>query len=251
MSIFVLGIAVTLAGAGTWASLNDAGKSTTNTFTSGTLDMKLHDNDESGDNVVATWVSPANFKPGDTFTAELLFSNDGSIGVNHLYLNPHLDTEKSLSPKGGDLADKIYITNIQGHFFPKGRSAFKTNNLVNWPDIPGYQLDDGNLVLGLKWTDGIWTQNYGQVLTLKQFCGTKYVAYYHRLLDPGHITAPILSTTGTNDFGFIISGKFAPDADNTYQGSSCSFTLNAEATQNSPTQGYVLITDDETISDDS
>jgi spore coat-associated protein N len=75
LSIFVLGLAVSLAGAGTWASLQDTGTDTANTFTAGTLDMKLAGNgDGPDDNVEATWVSPQKFKPGDTFTAELRFS---------------------------------------------------------------------------------------------------------------------------------------------------------------------------------
>lgn len=41
VSVFVLGIVVTLAGAGTLVAFNDTEASTGNTFSSGTLNIKL------------------------------------------------------------------------------------------------------------------------------------------------------------------------------------------------------------------
>lgn len=46
LSIFVLGLAVTLAGAGTWAVFQNTETSNGNTFSSGTLDMKLSNDDQ-------------------------------------------------------------------------------------------------------------------------------------------------------------------------------------------------------------
>lgn len=62
-----------LAGAGTFAAFSDTEQSTGNTFTAGTLDLKINDSDQN----VAFTVS--NVKPGDSGTITYTFKNAGSI----------------------------------------------------------------------------------------------------------------------------------------------------------------------------
>ncbi|AKB17787.1 TasA family protein [Methanosarcina sp. WWM596] len=218
MSIFVLGMAVTLAGAGTWAWMTDAGTSSDNTFTSGTLDMQLANNgDDYSDGVTATWVSPANFKPGDRFSAELRFTNVGTVNANHLYFYPEL-----LPSTGSvDLADKIIITSVQGNFI---RGSFPRHYSINIAPV-------------VAWVTG----NYDGILTLEEFCQNNYVAF-------SILSDPILRADNQEDFGLLIKGKFSGTAGNEYQGTSCTFNLEALASQNSPTEDYVLINDESTVS---
>jgi spore coat-associated protein N len=149
-------------------------------------------------------------------------------------LTPHLGTSVN-GPNGGDLADRIYITNIQGHFLqPPILPAFYGLNLVKSGDFYG-PLDDNTHWTGLRNALG----NHDGTLTLREFCDAKFVAYYYDLF-------PILRPNSQPNFGFIISGKFGSAADdNNYQGSSCTFTLDAMASQDSPTAGCVLITDEQ------
>lgn len=220
MSIFVLGLAITLAGAGTWASLTDTGKSTGNSFSTGTLDMRMADDNEAySDSVTGTWKSPTNFKPGDTFNDELRFTNVGSININHLYLYPE-DLTNTGGKNNVKLSDKIYITTVTGHITRDGAD-------IKWGNRAGAIA----LLIG----------DHRSPLTLTEFCGSKYVAYY---IQPIVYTVfqPILKGNDHKDWGLIIEGNFANDADNNYQGSSCTFNMRCVGSQDSPTEGFEEIT---------
>lgn len=222
VSIFALGIAVTLAGAGTWAAFQDTEASTGNIFATGTLDMKLsNDGSTYTDGVTATWTSPANFKPGDTFGNELRFTNVGSVNINHLYMYP-----EDLTNSGGTgdvkFSDQIIITRVTGHITRDG------SDLV-W----------GNRAGLIGWAVG----NRDGTLTLTEFCSAKFVAYCLSPIVFG-IFPPILKAGDHKDWGLIIEGKFADNADNRYQGSSCTFNMRCRGSQNSPTEGFEEITGD-------
>ncbi|AKB21136.1 TasA family protein [Methanosarcina sp. WH1] len=222
LSIFVLGIAVTLAGAGTWAAFQDTETSTGNTFSSGTLDMKLsNDGSTYTDGVTATWSSP-NFKPGDTFANEIRFTNVGTININHLYMYPE-DLTNSGGTNNIQLSDKIYLTKIRGHITRDGSD-------LQWGNR-------ANIIARL-------VGDHKRPLTLTEFCESKYVAYYTQPLLFG-VVPPVLKGGNHKDWGLILEGQFDPDADNDYQGASCSFNLKCVGSQNSPTEGYMQITDEE------
>lgn len=224
VSVFVLGIAVTLAGAGTWAAFQDTGASTGNTFSSGTLDMKLsNDGSTYMDGVTATWTSPADFKLGDTFGNELRFTNIGSANINHLYMYPE-DLTNSGGMGGVILSDKIIITRVTGYIIRDGANLVWGNRAGSLSRIVG---------------------NCDGTLTLTEFCSTNFVAYCLSPIIFG-IFPPILKAGNHKDWGLIIEGKFADDADNRYQGSSCTFNMRCKGSQNSPTEGFEEITGDGT-----
>jgi predicted ribosomally synthesized peptide with SipW-like signal peptide len=80
-SMLIIAVASTLLGAGTVAYFSNTETSTGNTFTAGTLDLKLsHDsNGPWTDGVTGTWTL-SNMMPGDeTPTASVFFKNLGSI----------------------------------------------------------------------------------------------------------------------------------------------------------------------------
>jgi predicted ribosomally synthesized peptide with SipW-like signal peptide len=80
-AILVIGLVATMAGAGTYAYFSSARTSTDNTFTAGTLDLKVSHSSLGPwtDGVTGTWTL-ANMKPGDeTPTASVFFKNSGSV----------------------------------------------------------------------------------------------------------------------------------------------------------------------------
>ena len=81
-AIVLIGIVVILAGAGTYAYFSSTKTSTGNTFTAGTLDLKLIDWDELTwrDGVTATWTA-TNMEPGDSFPFDVEFVGLGRAGT--------------------------------------------------------------------------------------------------------------------------------------------------------------------------
>jgi len=81
-AIVLIGIVVILAGAGTYANFSSTKTSTGNTFTAGTLDLKLIDWDELTwrDGVTATWTA-TNMEPGDSFPFDVEFVGLGRAGT--------------------------------------------------------------------------------------------------------------------------------------------------------------------------
>lgn len=87
-----------LLAAATFAFFSDEGKSTENIFSSGTMDMKLSDDNETGlDDVSGTWGLAS--APGDTFTGDLKIKNTGSVAADHIELKfDNIVTEASSGP---------------------------------------------------------------------------------------------------------------------------------------------------------
>lgn len=73
-SLLTIALATGVGAYGTFAYFNDTGESTSNLFTSGTLDLKLDGQDD-----VNAVVSAGNFAPGDTTSGTLALTNDGTI----------------------------------------------------------------------------------------------------------------------------------------------------------------------------
>jgi predicted ribosomally synthesized peptide with SipW-like signal peptide len=81
LGIFLIGIVATLAGIGTFAYFSDTGRSYDNTFTAGTLDLKVSHSSAGPwtDGVTGTWAL-SNMKPGDEApTGSVFFKNFGSL----------------------------------------------------------------------------------------------------------------------------------------------------------------------------
>jgi predicted ribosomally synthesized peptide with SipW-like signal peptide len=87
LSILAVSTVVALVSGATYAYLNDAETSSGNTFTAGTFDLKIKDQDEGWkDGVTATWTA-TDMKPGDSYAFEVPFvnmKNVGSIPANHV-----------------------------------------------------------------------------------------------------------------------------------------------------------------------
>ena len=68
---------------GTLAVFTDTSPSSANTFTTGTLDLKLSDNNETDLDSVSTSVTFSNMAPGDTVTDRIVPKNSGSLALRY------------------------------------------------------------------------------------------------------------------------------------------------------------------------
>ncbi len=109
-------VAVVTAVAGmTYAYFSDQVTSNDNIFRAGTLDLQIRDNNERLDGgfteaVTASFETPANWAPGQTYTSFVCFKNNGSIPIQQILT-------RMTSPNGGtlnvDLDNWVYVSNIE------------------------------------------------------------------------------------------------------------------------------------------
>lgn len=79
LAIF-LSLLIGLVGAGTWAFLSDTEASSGNSFSAGTLDLKIRDQDEPfGDGVTGTWTA-SNMAPGASWSFTVPFVELDALG---------------------------------------------------------------------------------------------------------------------------------------------------------------------------
>lgn len=219
--LFILTIALVLlaaaAGAGTLAYFSDTETSQENTFTSGTFDIALSNSNVFGsdDSVTATWVSPSNWAPGEKVNATLHFKNDGTIPASHIYFK-FFNLTHDGKGDGSNLMDAILVTNIQERF----------NDVTT-----------GNQVANIAAAVG----DHHTPLTLAEFAGfaNNWFGYY--TVDDKSGDGKVLGGNGAADYDLILEFTFNPDAGNEYQGDTCSFGMEVNATQNSPTEGLVKL----------
>jgi len=115
-SVLMMVLVAMAAGAGTMAYFSDVETSSGNTFTAGTLELKLNDGDE---NVVMFTVT--NVKPGDSGSAEVKLSGAGTLdGYLDITFSGVVDNDPTLTePEDlvddtvgdgqGELADNLHI----------------------------------------------------------------------------------------------------------------------------------------------
>jgi predicted ribosomally synthesized peptide with SipW-like signal peptide len=74
-----------MAGA-TYAFFSDTATSSNNLFQSGTMSLQVRDDSENfTDTVTASWVTPTDWLPGETYQNYLCFKNDGSTDIQDIY----------------------------------------------------------------------------------------------------------------------------------------------------------------------
>ncbi len=136
-----------LIGGATFAFFSDVGTSTGNTFSAGTLDLKLTDDNESAvDNVSTTWVG-SNLAPGGPgVTATLNFQNTGTVPGDHVHFkaaNTLTDAASAETPVAvGNMMQALQITAM---------SYDGGDILLSLPDGNGNgirDLDDLSMVAG-------------------------------------------------------------------------------------------------------
>ncbi|MDO8340977.1 MAG: TasA family protein [Candidatus Woesebacteria bacterium] len=210
LSLAMIAVVSSTAVGATKAYFSDDGTSFNNTFSSGTLDLKLADSDEGwSDNVSGTWNSPANWKPGDEVRQTIRLYNTGSTPADivYAYWNNLRD------PAG--LANKVQITWIEDSTWPGvgDISAFVT----------AYDAEpkDGKLSLA-ELISG--RDRYASSTTPAPFQAKFYA---DQNMSFAH---PVVPYNG-GPFDITIGYKFMEDAGNEYQGASLIFDLTFRAAQ--------------------
>jgi spore coat-associated protein N len=145
ISLITVVLAAGLVGTGALAYFQDTETSTDNTFTAGTLDLKLtDDNDWITDGVTASWTME-NMAPGDTqtFPRMVMLSNSGSITGSHVEISffneidenediyPDLESETSNINTPAEMAQWLEVTGM-------------TYYMVNFFNTTGHILTDTN-----------------------------------------------------------------------------------------------------------
>jgi predicted ribosomally synthesized peptide with SipW-like signal peptide len=114
VSMMVIGLVATLAGAGLHAYFSDTEKSEGNTFTAGTLNLKVGDADPT-----AWKITVSNMYPGQSGSESVIVKNDGSLdGRLSISFSGLVDDENGLTEpesaegddtKSGELAENLHL----------------------------------------------------------------------------------------------------------------------------------------------
>ncbi|MDI6689522.1 MAG: TasA family protein [Actinomycetota bacterium] len=215
-SILIIITILTLVGGATVAYFTDTETSTGNTFTAGTFDLKVADNNEDyGDGVHETWTMK-NMIPGVTTCGGMvLLKNFGSIEADHVEIEVSNDCieagneESDTLPKSAEGMDEyIQITHMEYY----GR-------LLLFTDTDDPDADDDDPATPWNEVDDV---NGNGFIDLDDF--------EQKPIDD-------LKPVPTPDIGrcFIMYLKFHKSAPNDYQGDKCdmtmTFTLNQHSSQ--------------------
>lgn len=105
LSLVVVVAVAAIAGGATWSYFSDTATSSSNTFSAGTMDLRLTDDDQTALNNVNSSFEGSNLYPGAVIPEQtLIVRNNGTIDGDHL------DLTVTLNPVDADLADYIYLT---------------------------------------------------------------------------------------------------------------------------------------------
>ncbi|RLI40291.1 hypothetical protein DRO69_13115 [Candidatus Bathyarchaeota archaeon] len=206
-SVLMMVLVATAAGAGTFAYFSDTETSSGNTFTAGTMDLKLN----GGDSVTATWTVD-DWAPGETVTATLKIKNVGSVGAYWLYIG--------ISSLTDGLSDQIHITEFVIEELWGGYNHVDWMATVCWSTEAPLTLAEFGQYAG---TD----HPYGFMA-----CGDDWTGTY----DP---SAPKILPAG-GEITLRMTFLFNPDAGNEYQAKSCTFELKVAIWNGQPSYFYQI-----------
>jgi len=199
--------------AGTWAFFSDTETSSGNTFTAGTLELKIKDQNEApyGDGVSGTW-SASNMAPGDSWafhTAFVRLDAQGSIGPDHLEITCDYSVIEEVPQTEADTDPN---TNLN------------PDSMAKVMEITRCLYSDGNWAIDcLANSDPRWR--------IEDQDGDGRITFYDLKNDPlDDLTPPNGATTE-----FQLGVKFHEDAGNDFQGDTFNLTmffiLNQDASQ--------------------
>ena len=217
VSVMCIALVAMLAGAGTLAYFSDTETSTGNTFTAGTMDLKVRDDGGWSDGLTATW-RISNMIPGvSEDQAWISLKNYGSIDADHVEISisntcTEAGTEESdTMPDSAEGMDK-YIEILELKY------DGLTSLLYSGVDDPNVDDDDP----ATDWND-IDDQNGNGFIDLDDF--------EQNPVDD--LEAPA-ANAGPGPM-FEMKVKFHSSAPNDYQGDICdmtmTFTLNQDSSQ--------------------
>lgn len=111
--ISAMSIVTSLAmlGGATFAFFSDTATSNGNTFSAGTFDLNVSDDNEGfGSAVTASMVTPAGWAPGDVSGGFICFKNNGSVDIQQILFAL---SSTNASDAGNDLDNYVYVDTIE------------------------------------------------------------------------------------------------------------------------------------------
>ena len=146
-SMLAIFLVIGLASAGAFAWFSDTETSTGNTFTAGTLDLKVSDTSEGyKDGVSATWTM-SNMQPGVTTVGpySVNLQNSGNLAGNHVEISfshsindlPDVESDTKKNSTPGEMARWIEITlmTYNGTNFLTGYTDANGNGFFDLEDV--------------------------------------------------------------------------------------------------------------------
>lgn len=220
LSLLTIAVVGSLITGGVMAWFSDTETSQNNTFTAGTLDMTIQDSDEGPRNnpVNASWTSPADWAPGDTFTTgKIRLENVGSIDINYLFIT-YYNYSWTGDANLGNVIEVVeyweYVPGTTGWFNNIGTPQSLENQMGN---------QDGTLTL-YELVDADWVGD------------TTWIDYCTGMAYDAGTTGPAIIVGGTYQTYLVL--KFMESAGNEYQGASCSFDIDFEGVQDNVAQKH-------------
>lgn len=130
-SLFIAAAALALVGGVTYAFFSDTATSTGNTFSAGTLDLKLSDLDQSVQNTIdASWTGSDMAPGGSAVSGTVQLRNTGTVLANHA----EVQAANTCTDASGDMDEYLEITSLSYD----GGSVLGTladNNLNGYKDL--------------------------------------------------------------------------------------------------------------------
>jgi predicted ribosomally synthesized peptide with SipW-like signal peptide len=166
VSVMVIGLVAALAGAGLYAYFNDTETSSNNTFSAGTLDLKV----DGKDNTLGAYFSVSDVKPGDSGSKGIVLSNSGTL-AGKAYINftnvvdsPGTNPEPEPTPDNGELSQNLYIKVLVD-------STVKAEGYLSGINSTSYLLGTiaggGSLTVTIEWSipSGVGNEIMGDSVT--------------------------------------------------------------------------------------
>jgi predicted ribosomally synthesized peptide with SipW-like signal peptide len=223
-SMLIIGVVSILLGAGTVAYFSDTETSKGNTFTAGTLDLKVRDfadGEDWTDGVTKTWTMTGMIPGVSTVFGQIELRNDGTIPADHLEITcsytvidtPDVESDTDWSTDPDDFAKYVQIIKME-----------YSDDLWYFDCLTGKKYTRATVTA--PWVEVAQDEDW----KVSDIDGVDGVSLYDLNQDPlDNLTPP----NGVTQFDLKL--KFSEDAGNDLQGDTLTvtiiFTLNQDSTQ--------------------
>ncbi len=178
-SIVVIGLLGFALGWGTYSLFSDTETSSGNTFTAGTLDLKVDGKDDPN---VVKYFDVGNVKPGDSGSQVIALSNTGTLdGTAKIHIKDVTNTEganpepETDTTEPGDLGTVLLITiqydaNNDGDYDDAGETIVTStpiNSLNSLTNVLGLLGAGASRNLKISWTVSGGNEIMGDIVTFK------------------------------------------------------------------------------------
>ena len=161
-SIFMVSMLAFAMGWGTYSYFSDTETSSGNTFSAGTLDLKV----DGKDDPLGAYFSVSDVKPGDSGSKDIVLSNAGTLaGKAYIHFKNVVDDkgetpEPEILPDTGELSKNLYIkvlvggvVKAEGYLFDIKCNSYELGTIVGGGSLTvtiewSIPSDVGNVIMG-------------------------------------------------------------------------------------------------------